>query len=795
MAVQADLRQCTSDSNATDVTKQWELMQQTLSLMTAPLMHGRLKTWPTLEVDDLLGDTSSKQLLLRMSYSSLEAVGNGDWRLGLRKQVAGGVMSTLVDATGRVVSGMLLTPIATTAAAASVGLACAAPAALFQILALLAATHLTKHLSQGIQQLQLDVAFLKVSSSKGLLADGIATAQILFAVHQELHCLLQYTGSCTPTQLDHWIDLLWKRFSSSSLPLHSSRFILAQRLEALTQEVARLAGMADAEVDMVLAAACFDRAMELAQFLYVVMQSYQVHAAVAAFFVQLRQPALLSRLQDCASQDADALQAYAVQLQDVADALTATLRRKREATTWFQSIVWQRQRYRDLQRLLDMVPVLRQNCRLAAGDAGDLHFLLTRLPDGKVGVRLLEEGDPILRDRSPSLGPLWSPAGVVSELSAEAAEMQLREPPPEDLASPLLDPAQSRVMTVNAAAVVAADEVPRLLSASQVDVQGLQQLFGDRRHFKKVKTTLTCMLALTTGGRVDGGAVYDCSGTRVGVISFLYEDWETDFASVSLDCDGMRHAVEVSGPNAVWQVCATLTGHAHMHGLYQKLKEVEAACAGVVSDAEAEVLGRLQAVEHELCAALELVQLEELDPLTLQHVLQQCTDIERRICRDVHFIKSMSDVCVWACCEESAAATLNPEKLQLLLGQFQFLWHAHLLLQRCSCVQALVQLHATAKYVPQRLPVVLAQTMDLDKALAHCVGVLHTVSSFLQQTMQEGHSSDQLKWWSRVWNSEARKRITEVSERWREVCTKFGASDVGLELEQLPDGKVRVALL
>lgn len=48
------------------------------------------------------------------------------------------------------------------------------------------------------------------------------------------------------------------------------------------------------------------------------------------------------------------------------------------------------------------------------------------------------------------------------------------------------------------------------------------------------------------------------------------------------------------------QVCATLTGHAHMHGLYQKLKEVEAACAGVVSDAEAEVLGRLQAVEHEV---------------------------------------------------------------------------------------------------------------------------------------------------------------------------------------------------
>lgn len=36
---------------------------------------------------------------------------------------------------------------------------------------------------------------------------------------------------------------------------------------------------------------------------------------------------------------------------------------------------------------------------------------------------------------------------------------------------------------------------------------------------------------------------------------------------------------------------------------------------------------------------------------------------------------------------------------------------------RCSCVQALVQLHATAKYVPQRLPVVLAQTMDLDKVL------------------------------------------------------------------------------
>lgn len=28
-----------------------------------------------------------------------------------------------------------------------------------------------------------------------------------------------------------------------------------------------------------------------------------------------------------------------------------------------------------------------------------------------------------------------------------------------------------------------------------------------------------------------------------------------------------------------------------------------------------------------------------------------------------------------------------------------------------------------------------------------------------------------------------------------QVCTKFGASDVGLELEQLPDGKVRVALL
>lgn len=38
-------------------------------------------------MQDLLGDTSSKQLLLRMSYSSLEAVGNGDWRLGLRKQV------------------------------------------------------------------------------------------------------------------------------------------------------------------------------------------------------------------------------------------------------------------------------------------------------------------------------------------------------------------------------------------------------------------------------------------------------------------------------------------------------------------------------------------------------------------------------------------------------------------------------------------------------------------------------------------------------------------------------------
>lgn len=40
----------------------------------------------------------------------------------------------------------------------------------------------------------------------------------------------------------------------------------------------------------------------------------------------------------------------------------------------------------------------------------------------------------------------------------------------------------------------------------------------------------------------------------VDICTITLRDWETDFASVSLDCDGMRHAVEVSGPNAVWQV-------------------------------------------------------------------------------------------------------------------------------------------------------------------------------------------------------------------------------------------------
>lgn len=52
---------------------------------------------------------------------------------------------------------------------------------------------------------------------------------------------------------------------------------------------------------------------------------------------------------------------------------------------------------------------------LRPGDAGDLHFLLTRLPDGKVGVRLLEEGDPILRGVAhcpAASGPRDEPQGV-----------------------------------------------------------------------------------------------------------------------------------------------------------------------------------------------------------------------------------------------------------------------------------------------------------------------------------------------------------------------------------------------
>ena len=48
------------------------------------------------------------------------------------------------------------------------------------------------------------------------------------------------------------------------------------------------------------------------------------------------------------------------------------------------------------------------------------------------------------------------------------------------------------------------------------------------------------------------------------------------------------------------QTCVILTGHSHLHDIYGRLTEVHLTGASIVSDLEAEVLGRLQAAEHQV---------------------------------------------------------------------------------------------------------------------------------------------------------------------------------------------------
>ena len=69
--------------------------------------------------------------------------------------------------------------------------------------------------------------------------------------------------------------------------------------------------------------------LEVAQYLYIVLQSFQVYASVAAFFAKLRKPDLLENLQECLEHDTDALAASSMQLRDIADTLSTILSQKR----------------------------------------------------------------------------------------------------------------------------------------------------------------------------------------------------------------------------------------------------------------------------------------------------------------------------------------------------------------------------------------------------------------------------------------------------------------------------------
>jgi len=705
--------------------------------------------------------------------------------------VAGGVMSAILDTTGRVVSGVLLTPIATTAAAASLGFACAAPAAVFQVMALVSATHLSRHLNVSIQQMKLDLAFVQRSTTKRQLAKALATAHTLHNIHQELNGFLQYTSTCTPEGLDLWMDKLWTGFTLCVKPLRESRHLLMQRLETLTRDVIRLAKVTDTNVDVPLAQICFDKALDIAQYLYIVTQSLAVFGAVAAFFTSLRRPAVLEDLEQGLAGDQDVLRASAVQLRDIADTLRKLLRLHRDETSWLSKNFWNRPRYQDLKGLLDMMPMLHQNCRLAAGESAELRFLLTHLPNGKVGVKLLEDDDPLAQGLPPV------PSCVVDddiqpESPTPTADRDLERflpPPAHDLAPALEKSHQVLSIRIGDQLSPLALAVPR---ADQFDVGCVRRLFDGRRRPQRLQTSLSCVLALTTGGYTKDNVVHSAIGDRIGPLTFLPLDTEPETGDFPFE--DVRHSAEVDSPAKLWQACATITGHAHLHTIFEHLKEVELSAEALVSDVQGELLSRLRAAEEQLIAHLQQVQRPNPDRLAHQYGMLQAAVLEGELCEDMHFIKGMCDECLWACCEEASAVLLNPEKLQALLGQFQFLWNAHILLQRCSCVQALAQMHWSAAHAPQRLPIVFTHLLEHDQALAHCIGVLHTVSSYLQQALDEGATSPGLVWWQRVWTSETRRKSAKVAEMWRQVCEDFNSLHVDLLLEQLPSGALKVAM-